>query len=187
MLRRCSATPAWSTWRSTAPSPNTLPRSPGRTTRLAPDSFFLPLRGGSIPFILTSHARTHNTAHTTPHTHTHTQHSVNNPYSQFRDEYSMEDILKSRQVFGPLTMLQVQAHTPLSGLVNWPESAVFWADDRSLPRGVGGGWWCAVLPHFRWCRCGRCVQRRVRQEAQPPAPGTCVCVCCVPCVSWNDA
>jgi hypothetical protein len=24
----------------------------------------------------------------------------------------MEDILKSRKVFGPLTMLQVQAHTP---------------------------------------------------------------------------
>jgi len=34
------------------------------------------------------------------------KHSVNNPYSQFRDEYSMEDILKSRKVFGPLTMLQ---------------------------------------------------------------------------------
>jgi len=34
------------------------------------------------------------------------KHSVNNPYSQFRDEYSMEDIMKSRKVFGPLTMLQ---------------------------------------------------------------------------------
>jgi len=34
------------------------------------------------------------------------RHSVNNPYSQFRDEYSMQDILKSRKVFEPLTMLQ---------------------------------------------------------------------------------
>jgi len=34
------------------------------------------------------------------------KHSVNNPYSQFRDEYSMDDILKSRKVYEPLTMLQ---------------------------------------------------------------------------------
>lgn len=34
------------------------------------------------------------------------KHSVNNPRSQFRDEYSLEDIMKSRKVFGPLTMLQ---------------------------------------------------------------------------------
>jgi sterol carrier protein 2 len=34
------------------------------------------------------------------------KHSVNNPYSQFRDEYSLEDILKSRKVYEPLTMLQ---------------------------------------------------------------------------------
>jgi len=34
------------------------------------------------------------------------KHSVNNPYSQFRDEYTLEDILKSRPVFEPLTMLQ---------------------------------------------------------------------------------
>ncbi|KAI9217066.1 thiolase-like protein [Blastocladiella britannica] len=33
-------------------------------------------------------------------------HSVRNPYSQFRDEYTVEQIAKSRQVFGPLTMLQ---------------------------------------------------------------------------------
>ncbi|XP_026468278.1 non-specific lipid-transfer protein-like isoform X2 [Ctenocephalides felis] len=34
------------------------------------------------------------------------KHSVNNPYSQFRDEYSLEQIKKSPQVFGPLTKLQ---------------------------------------------------------------------------------
>jgi len=34
------------------------------------------------------------------------KHSVNNPYSQFQDEYSLEDILNSPTVFGPLTKLQ---------------------------------------------------------------------------------
>jgi sterol carrier protein 2 len=34
------------------------------------------------------------------------KHSVNNPYSQFRDEYSLEDILKSPTVYEPLTKLQ---------------------------------------------------------------------------------
>ena len=34
------------------------------------------------------------------------KHSVNNPYSQFQDEYSLEDILNAPQVFGPLTKLQ---------------------------------------------------------------------------------
>ena len=34
------------------------------------------------------------------------KHSVNNPYSQFQDEYSLEQILASPQVYGPLTKLQ---------------------------------------------------------------------------------
>jgi len=34
------------------------------------------------------------------------KHSVNNPYSQFQDEYSLEDILASPMVFEPLTRLQ---------------------------------------------------------------------------------
>ncbi|MFP6640581.1 MAG: lipid-transfer protein [Myxococcota bacterium] len=34
------------------------------------------------------------------------KHSVNNPYSQFQDEYSLEDIKNAPQVFGPLTRLQ---------------------------------------------------------------------------------
>ena len=34
------------------------------------------------------------------------KHSVNNPYSQFQDEYSLEDIMNAPKVFGPLTKLQ---------------------------------------------------------------------------------
>ena len=33
-------------------------------------------------------------------------HSVNNPYSQFQDKYTLEQIMKSPKVFGPLTKLQ---------------------------------------------------------------------------------
>jgi acetyl-CoA acetyltransferase len=34
------------------------------------------------------------------------KHSVNNPYSQFQDEYTLQEILDSPTVFGPLTKLQ---------------------------------------------------------------------------------
>jgi acetyl-CoA acyltransferase len=34
------------------------------------------------------------------------KHSVNNPYAQFQDEYSLEDILASRMIYDPLTKLQ---------------------------------------------------------------------------------
>ncbi len=34
------------------------------------------------------------------------KHSVNNPYSQFQDEYSLEDILNAPMVYDPLTKLQ---------------------------------------------------------------------------------
>jgi acetyl-CoA acetyltransferase len=34
------------------------------------------------------------------------KHSVNNPYSQFQDEYSFEDVLGSKVVYDPLTKLQ---------------------------------------------------------------------------------
>jgi sterol carrier protein 2 len=34
------------------------------------------------------------------------KHSVNNPYSQFQDEYTLEDILKAPMVYEPLTKLQ---------------------------------------------------------------------------------
>ena len=34
------------------------------------------------------------------------KHSVNNPYSQFQDEYTLEQILQSPTVYGPLTKLQ---------------------------------------------------------------------------------
>ncbi len=34
------------------------------------------------------------------------KHSVNNPYSQFRDEYTLQEILDAPTVYGPLTKLQ---------------------------------------------------------------------------------
>ena len=34
------------------------------------------------------------------------KHSVNNPYSQFQDEYSLEDIMNAKEVYAPLTKLQ---------------------------------------------------------------------------------
>jgi len=34
------------------------------------------------------------------------RHSVNNPYSQFRDVYTLQDVLSSKEVFEPLTRLQ---------------------------------------------------------------------------------
>jgi acetyl-CoA acetyltransferase len=34
------------------------------------------------------------------------RHSVNNPYSQFRDQYSLEEILAAKMVYDPLTKLQ---------------------------------------------------------------------------------
>jgi acetyl-CoA acetyltransferase len=34
------------------------------------------------------------------------KHSVNNPYSQFQDEYSLADILNAKMIFDPLTKLQ---------------------------------------------------------------------------------
>ena len=34
------------------------------------------------------------------------KHSVNNPYSQFQDEYSLDDILNAKMVYEPLTRLQ---------------------------------------------------------------------------------
>ena len=33
------------------------------------------------------------------------KHSVNNPYSQFRDEYTLEEILNSPMIHNPLTKL----------------------------------------------------------------------------------
>ena len=34
------------------------------------------------------------------------KHSVNNPYSQFQDEYSLDDVMKAKEVYSPLTKLQ---------------------------------------------------------------------------------
>ncbi|GAB2566211.1 lipid-transfer protein [Nocardia heshunensis] len=45
------------------------------------------------------------------------KHSVNNPYSQFQDEYSLEDILGSRMIYDPLTKLQCSPTSDGSGAV----------------------------------------------------------------------
>jgi acetyl-CoA acetyltransferase len=43
------------------------------------------------------------------------KHSVNNPYAQFQDEYSLEDILGSRMIYDPLTKLQCSPTSDGSG------------------------------------------------------------------------
>jgi acetyl-CoA acyltransferase len=43
------------------------------------------------------------------------KHSVNNPYAQFQEEYSVEDILASRMVYDPLTKLQCSPTSDGSG------------------------------------------------------------------------
>ncbi|WP_433757141.1 lipid-transfer protein [Nocardia sp. CA-135398] len=45
------------------------------------------------------------------------QHSVNNPYSQFQDAYSLDDILGSRMIYDPLTKLQCSPTSDGSGAV----------------------------------------------------------------------
>ncbi|WP_182378093.1 lipid-transfer protein [Nocardioides sp. WS12] len=45
------------------------------------------------------------------------RHSVNNPYAQFQDVYTLEEILASRQVYGPLTKLQCSPTSDGSGAV----------------------------------------------------------------------
>ncbi|MGW4368799.1 lipid-transfer protein [Nocardia takedensis] len=44
-------------------------------------------------------------------------HSVNNPYSQFQDEYSLDDILAARMIYDPLTKLQCSPTSDGSGAV----------------------------------------------------------------------
>ena len=45
------------------------------------------------------------------------RHSVNNPYAQFRDEYTLDEILESKQIYGPLTKLQCSPTSDGSGAV----------------------------------------------------------------------
>ena len=44
-------------------------------------------------------------------------HSVNNPYSQFRDKYTLEQIKNSPKIYGPLTKLQCCPTSDGSGAV----------------------------------------------------------------------
>ncbi len=45
------------------------------------------------------------------------KHSVNNPYSQFQDAYSLDDILSARMIYDPLTKLQCSPTSDGSGAV----------------------------------------------------------------------
>ncbi|MFE3546364.1 lipid-transfer protein [Nocardia sp. NPDC059177] len=45
------------------------------------------------------------------------KHSVNNPYAQFQTEYSLEDVLGAKQIYGPLTKLQCSPTSDGSGAV----------------------------------------------------------------------
>ncbi|WP_067666807.1 lipid-transfer protein [Nocardia miyunensis] len=45
------------------------------------------------------------------------KHSVNNPYSQFQDEFSLEDILNAKMIYNPLTKLQCSPTSDGSGAV----------------------------------------------------------------------
>ena len=40
------------------------------------------------------------------------RHSVNNPYAQFQDEYSLEEILASKKIFEPLTVSAIFITNP---------------------------------------------------------------------------
>ncbi|MCD7050923.1 lipid-transfer protein [Rhodococcus sp. BH2-1] len=45
------------------------------------------------------------------------RHSTNNPYAQFQDEYTIEDVLASKPIYGPLTKLQCSPTSDGSGAV----------------------------------------------------------------------
>ncbi|CAM3006585.1 Acetyl-CoA acetyltransferase [Prescottella defluvii] len=45
------------------------------------------------------------------------RHSINNPYAQFQDEYTLEDVLASKPIYGPLTKLQCSPTSDGSGAV----------------------------------------------------------------------
>ncbi|MFC7446706.1 lipid-transfer protein [Rhodococcus daqingensis] len=45
------------------------------------------------------------------------KHSMNNPYAQFQDEYTLEEVLASKRIYGPLTKLQCSPTSDGSGAV----------------------------------------------------------------------
>ncbi|UGT55295.1 lipid-transfer protein [Nocardia asteroides] len=45
------------------------------------------------------------------------KHSVNNPYAQFQKEYSLEEVLAAKQIYGPLTKLQCSPTSDGAGAV----------------------------------------------------------------------
>ncbi|MBN6033618.1 lipid-transfer protein [Amycolatopsis sp. 195334CR] len=60
------------------------------------------------------------------------KHSVHNPYSQFQDEYTLDDILGSRMIYDPLTKLQCSPTSDGSG------AAVLVSESFVEERGLAG-------------------------------------------------
>ncbi|WIV54139.1 lipid-transfer protein [Amycolatopsis nalaikhensis] len=60
------------------------------------------------------------------------KHSVHNPYSQFREEYSLDDILGSRMIYDPLTKLQCSPTSDGSG------AAILASEDFVAEHGLAG-------------------------------------------------
>ncbi|OFB37435.1 lipid-transfer protein [Mycolicibacterium sp. (ex Dasyatis americana)] len=60
------------------------------------------------------------------------KHSVNNPYAQFQDEYTMDDILGSRMIYDPLTKLQCSPTSDGSG------AAILASEDFVDKHGLAG-------------------------------------------------
>jgi len=68
------------------------------------------------------------------------KHSVNNPYAQFQDEYTLEQIQQSRMVYDPLTKLQCSPPRTAPGRRSWPARP---------------SWNGTVSPRGRWRSSGR--------------------------------
>jgi sterol carrier protein 2 len=79
------------------------------------------------------------------------RHSANNPYSQFKDIYTLEQIMKSPMVHEPLTKLQWYVPAALVSPVYCSCPVVL----CSLADSVLAVCFLVVLqlPHERWCRC----------------------------------
>jgi acetyl-CoA acyltransferase len=60
------------------------------------------------------------------------KHSVNNPYAQFQDEYSLDDILAAKMIYDPLTKLQCSPTSDGSG------AAVLASESYVDSRGLAG-------------------------------------------------
>ena len=74
------------------------------------------------------------------------KHSVNNPYSQFQDEYSLEAILGAPMVYDPLTKLQCCPTSDGSGAASWrARTSSGSMASRTKPSRFSGWRWRPIL------------------------------------------